>query len=78
MRRGTVQVKKSAADDLPVCSEKSPNITGLSEGILAARCACLARPPRATVLQQCQNVLFSYFQAVAAKTRGIDDDALDY
>lgn len=26
MRRGTVQVKKSAADDLRVCSEKSPNI----------------------------------------------------
>jgi hypothetical protein len=26
MRRGTVQVKKSAADDLRVCLEKSPNI----------------------------------------------------
>jgi hypothetical protein len=26
MRLGTVQVKKSAADDLWVCSEKSPNI----------------------------------------------------
>jgi hypothetical protein len=26
MRRGTVQVKKSAADDLRVCPEKSPNI----------------------------------------------------
>jgi hypothetical protein len=26
MRCGTVQVKKSAADDLRVCSEKSPNI----------------------------------------------------
>ncbi len=25
MRCGTVQVKKSAADDLRVCSEKSPN-----------------------------------------------------
>jgi hypothetical protein len=26
MRRGTVQVKKSAADGLRVCSEKPPNI----------------------------------------------------
>jgi hypothetical protein len=26
MCHGTVQVKKSAADDLRVCSEKSPNI----------------------------------------------------
>jgi hypothetical protein len=26
IRRGAVQVKKSAADDLRVCSEKSPNI----------------------------------------------------
>jgi hypothetical protein len=29
MHRGIVQVKKSAADDLRVCSEKSPNIAFL-------------------------------------------------